>query len=127
MILRYCNTTWGNYGAILLNRLQTLQNLAARVITGLSYKDVDHDRILKDINILNICQLVELDIASLLYRVQNDLVPAHVKNMFEIHAYNTWAANAGNYVTTKIRTEKGRQAFQQTGPKVWNQLPYFGL
>ena len=31
--LRYCNTTWGNCGATLLNRLQTLQNRAARVIT----------------------------------------------------------------------------------------------
>ena len=23
----------------------------------------------------------------------------------------------------KIRTEKGKQAFQQTGPKAWNELP----
>ena len=73
--------------------------------------------------------MVELDTASLMYRVENDLVPAHVKNMLtkcsEIHAYNTRAADAGNYVTTKIRTEKGKQAFQQTGPKVWNKLPDF--
>ena len=64
-----------------------------------------------------------------MYRVENDLVPVHVKNMLtkcsEIHAYNTRAADAGNYVTTKIRTEKGKQAFQQTGPKVWNKLPDF--
>ena len=44
----------------------------------------------------------------------------------EIHAYNTRAANASNYVnTTKIRTGKGKQAFQQTSPKVWNELPDF--
>ena len=83
-------------------------------------------KILKDLNILNVSQLVELDTLSLSYRVENDLVPADIKNMFakccEIHAYNTGAANAGNYVTTKIRTEKGKQAFQQTGSKVWNKL-----
>ena len=39
--------------------------------------------------------------------------------------YNTRAANVGNYATTKIRTEKGKQAFQQTGPKVWNKLSDF--
>ena len=54
--LRYCNTTWGSSGATLLNRLQTLQNRAARVITGISYEDADHDRILKDLNILNVRQ-----------------------------------------------------------------------
>ena len=127
--LRYCNTTWGNCGATLLNRLQTLQNRAARVLTGISYEDADHKRILKDLNILNVRQLVELGTASLMYRVENDSVPAHVKKMFTkcsgIYAYNTRAANVGNYATTKIRTEKVKQAFQQTGPKVWNKLPDF--
>ena len=74
--------------------------------------------------------LVELDTASLKYQIENDLVRAHVKNMFtkysEIDAYyNTRAANAGNDVTTKMRTEKGKQAFQQTGPKIWNEFPDF--
>ena len=89
--LRYCNTTWSNCGAALLNKLQTLQNRTARVITGISYEDADHNWILKQyLNILNVRQLVELETASLMYRVKNDLVPAHVKNMVtkcsEIHA-----------------------------------------
>ena len=33
----------------------------------------------------------------------------------EIHAYNTSAANAGNYVTTKIRTEKGNKPLNRLG------------
>ena len=67
----YCNTTWGNCGATLLNRLQTLQNRAAIVITGISYENADHNRILKDLNILNVRWLVEIDTASLMYRVEN--------------------------------------------------------
>ena len=67
------------------------------------------------------------DTASFMCRVENDLVPAHVKNIFtrcsDIPAHNTKAANAGNYVTTKVRTEKEKQGFKQTGPKVWNELP----
>ena len=58
-----------------------------------------------------------------MYRVKND---PHVKNTFtncsEIHTYNTRAANAANNVTTKMRPEKGKQAFQQTGAKVQNEL-----
>ena len=119
LCLRECNTTWRNCGPT-LNGLQTLQNRAVRVITGISYEDANHRRILKDLNILNVRQLVELDTASLMYRVENYLVPAHVKNMFtkcsEIHAYNTRAANAGNCAATKI-TEKGRMPFNRLVPK----------
>ena len=63
--LRYCNTTWVYCGATLLNRLQTLQNRAARDITGILYEDADHNRILEDLNILNVRQLVPLDSAFL--------------------------------------------------------------
>ena len=59
--MRYCNTTWGNCGATVLNRLQTLKNHATRVITGILYEDADHKRILKDLIILSVRQLVELD------------------------------------------------------------------
>ena len=76
--LRYCNTAWGNCQVTLLNRLKTLENHAGRVITSISYENADHKRILKDFNILNVYQLV--DTASLTYQVENDLVPAHVKN-----------------------------------------------
>ena len=98
-----------------------MQNRAARVITGISYEDADHNRIRKDLDILNVRQLVELDRASLMYRVENDSVPAHFKNMFtkcsKIHAYITRAANVGNYATTKIRTEKGNKTFNRRFPK----------
>ena len=54
-----------------------------------------------------------------MYRAVNDLVPGHVKNMFtkcnEIHAYNTRAANADSYFTTKIRTEKGNKPLNRLG------------
>ena len=56
-----------------------------------------------------------------MYRVENDSVPAHFKNMLtkcsEIHAYNTRAANVGNYATTKIRTEKGNKTFNRRFPR----------
>ena len=43
----------------------------------------------------------------------------------EIHTYNTRAVNVSNYAATKIRTKKEKQAFQHTGPKVWNKVPDF--
>ena len=42
-------------------------------VTGISYEDADHKRILKALNILNVCHLVELDTASLMYQVRRKL------------------------------------------------------
>ena len=125
--LRYCNTTWGYCGATLLNRLQALQNRAVRVIKGLQYDEADHPKILRELGILNVEQLVRLDTASLVYRIENNLAPEQLSDFFtkcsDTHAYNTRAASSGNYVIAKMRTEKRKQAFQNTGAKVWNELP----
>ena len=56
--LRYCNTTWGCCEVTLLNRLQALQNRAARVIKGLQYDEADHPKILRELGILSVEQLV---------------------------------------------------------------------
>ena len=45
---RYCNTVWGHCGDTLLNRLQALQNRAARVISVQKYDNTDHKYLLKN-------------------------------------------------------------------------------
>ena len=39
---RYCNVIWGQCNETLLDKLQLLQNRAARVITKVKYDDADH-------------------------------------------------------------------------------------
>ena len=39
---RYSNTVWGQCHQTLLDRLQSMRNRAARIITGISYEDADH-------------------------------------------------------------------------------------
>ena len=110
--LRYCNTPWGYCGVAHLNRLQALQNRAARVIKGLKYAEADHPKILREFGIFNVEQLVRLDTASLVYCMENNLAPEQLSDFFtkcsDTHAYNTRAASSGNYVIAKMRTEKGK-------------------
>ena len=62
----------------------------------------------------------------LVYRIENNLAPEQLSDFFtkcsDTHAYNTRPASSGNYVIAKMRTRKGKQAFQNTGAKVWNKL-----
>ena len=51
---RYCNTVWGHCGDTLLNRLQALQNRAARIISSQRYDNTDHKYLLKNLKRLNV-------------------------------------------------------------------------
>ena len=88
----------------------------------MQYDEADHPKILRELGILSVEQLVRLDTASLVYCIENNLEPEQLSDFFtkcsDTHAYNTRAASGGNYVIVKMRTEKGKQAFQNTGVKV---------
>ena len=46
---RYCNTVWGYCNETLLDKLQVLQNKAARVIKGSKFENTNHPALLKEL------------------------------------------------------------------------------
>ena len=44
-----CNTVWGQCENLLLDKLQALQNKAARIVAGKSYKEADHTKLLQEL------------------------------------------------------------------------------
>ena len=83
---RYCNTIWGMCKQGLLNKLQTLQNRAARIVTRTRYSDADHETILKKLQWLNVRQLAPYETLVLMHKVDNDLVPETTTDSF-IHSF----------------------------------------
>ena len=100
-----------------MNRLQVLQNRAARVIKGSKYDEADHPKILRELGILSVEQLVRLDTASLVYRVENNLAPEQLSDLFtkygDTHAYNTRAASSRNYVNSENEDRKRKASFSE--------------
>ena len=124
---RYCSTTWGKCGQTLLDKLQTLQNRAARIVKGAKFEEADHNQLLRSLEWLSIRQLIDYDIASFMYKVANGIVPEQIQFLFDkctnIHSHNTRSASSGNYVIPKMKTAKGQTAFVFFGAQVWNNLP----
>ena len=52
--LRYCNTVCGNCGLTLKNKLQSLQNRAARIVTWTKYGCVESNQLLKNLRWSNV-------------------------------------------------------------------------
>ena len=126
--IRYCNTTWGRCNTSLLDNLQTLQNRAARVIANVKYENTDHAKLLKDLDWLNVRELIEFDTTSLVYKVENDLAPTHMKEMFvqtsDLHTYSTRSATSGGFHPPHRKLNIGKASFSYRGAHFWNQLPH---
>ena len=123
--IRYCCTIWGNCNAKLKNRVQKLQNRAARIITN-AKPDADNDELLNALNWLNVLQLIDYTAALQIWKAVNDKGPQYISDMFiplkSIHSYNTRAA-ANNFCPPVSNLTYGLRRFSQYGCKIWNSLP----
>ena len=91
--LRYCNVVCGQCNDTDIDRLQILQNKAARVITKVKYEDADHLRLICQLGWLTVRGLIKLDWGIFMYKSQNNLLP-ETAGKFHIpaemvHAYGT--------------------------------------
>ena len=111
----------------LLDTLKILQNRAARVITNVKYENIDHAKLLKDFDWVNVRELIEFDTASLMYKIENDLVRTHMKEMFvktsDLHTYSTRSATSGGFHPPHRKLSIGKASLSYRGAHVWNQLP----
>ena len=121
---RYCNIVWGQCNETLLDRLQTLQNRAARVIANVSNEAADHNSLLCDYGWLNVRNLIPLDLGVFMYKTKKGLAPDVFYDLYhsltEVHSYNTRSANKG--IPLK-NLRAGDKAISVSGARVWNNTP----
>ena len=112
--LRYCNTVWGNCGLTLKNKLQWLQNRAARVVTRTKYGCVEPDQLLKSLRWLNVQQLIDFDTAVMVHKSINNKALPYLTSLFpksnSVHNHDTRTANL-NLFPTDARLKFGKNAF----------------
>ena len=126
--IRYCKMTW--VGVIHHYQIPSglFQNRAARVIANVKYENTDHAKLLKDLDCLNVQELITLDTAFLMYKIENDLAPTHMKEIFvktsDLHVYSTRSATSGTFHPPSPSHRKLNigKAFSCWGAHVWNQL-----
>ena len=118
----YCNIVWGQCNETLLDRLQTLQNRAARV--NVSYEAVDHNSLLCDYGWLNVRNLIRLDLGVFMYKTQKGLAPDVFYDLYhsvtELHSYNTRSTNNGNLQIPLTNLRAGDKAISVSGARIWN-------
>ncbi len=121
----YTNSLLYGLPKIQLNRLQRIQNKAARIVTRTP--KYDHiTPILIDLHWLPVEQRVTYKVALQVYRVLNDLSPAYLKDLIiPYQPGRSLRSGQQNLVSVpKYQLMKfGGRSFASVGPTVWNSLP----
>ena len=116
---------WGNTYPATLQPLYISQKKVMRIIT-FSRFDEHTTPLFMLLNIIKLCDLVQLHISIFKYKFHNNLLPSYFDAFFtekgNVHSYNTRAAANESYYLPRARTNYGLFNIRFQGPKVWNSL-----
>ena len=74
--LRYCNIIWGQWGNTLIEKVQRPQNKAARIISGTSFEESNHNDLLRELNWMNVKHLISCDLDVAMFKIRTGLSPS---------------------------------------------------
>lgn len=127
-LIDYCLTVWGFTSNVHVDKVQKLQNRAARIISGnYDFKNVRGLTLVKDMGWFNIRQRRDYLTATLVFKSLNGLSPDYLTDMFtyqrDINAYNTRLATTNELFVPKVNKSLYSQSLYVNGPTIWNSLP----
>ena len=117
----YCSSVWDGLNITLNDKLQKLQNRAARVITKSQYDASPATFLVSWDNLLTRRKKHK---AILMFKTINDLTPFYLHELFESGStgYNLRNSEHTLFVS-KPRTNYWKRSFSYSGAVLWNELP----
>ena len=122
--LDYCNALYIGLPKYLLQRLQAVQNAAARVITKCA-RDDSISEACKTLHWLPVEQRVSFKIDTLVYKALHDSAPNYVSSLVKIKDSRRTLRSSDTQLLEqpKANMKYGERAFSIAGPREWNKLP----
>ena len=107
-----------------LNRLQRIQNIAARVVTR-SKKSCHITPVLKDLHWLPVRYRIVYKILLIVYKAINGLSPLYISNLFSFYtpSRNLRLNEKLLLIEPKSKHSWGDRSFVVAAPRLWNELP----
>ena len=125
--LRYCSIVWGQCSESLKDRLQTLQNKAARTIARVRYDEADHNTLLANFGWLSVRNLIKLDMGIFIYKELNNMHPERTDTIFlkidNIHSHRTRSVTSNNLFIPRGNTQNFQKTMSYSGSVLWNEVP----
>ena len=123
--LDYCNSLYIHLPDYLINRLQRIQNSAARLVT-LSRKCVHITPVLQNLHWLPVSQRIVFKVLLFTYKILHDEAPSYLSDLINVHEplRTTRSSSTIKLFEPSYKQEHyGERAFSVAAPKLWNELP----
>ena len=121
---RYCSPVWGVCGVTALDKLQKLQNRAARIVTNSPY-DASALPIIRQLGWQTVNELIVNETLKMVYKCTNDEAPSYLACLLD-RLSETSTRELRNTETDLrvpfLRTTCGQKCFSIRGAKLWNGL-----
>ena len=109
----------------LLDKLQRIQNCAARLIVNSKTAHISAHKCLKALHWLPVRYRISYKIILLVFKSLKGLEPPYLQDMLTPYTTSRQLRSSGNLLLTVPKTKLktcGDRAFSVAGPKLWNDL-----
>ena len=118
--LDYCNSLYYGINSVLLNKMQYVQNSAARLLRKKgNFHQLDTNACFKKLHWLRIRERIIFKICLLVHKSLVGTAPSSLKKLLSF----TLSERTLKLVQLPYCSNFGKRSFSRIGPKIWNLLP----
>ena len=119
----YCSPVWDCLSGYLSDKLQKLQNRAARVITKSPF-DTSSNHLLSTLDWERLFLRRKKQKALMMFKTMNGLAPDYLQSLFsQRHSVYNLRDSEGKLTLPKPNTNYLKRSFSYSGAMLWNNLP----